>query len=968
MNGSMRARLDAGQAHENNRETDSMKRSTGSSDKDLPLREDIRFLGRLLGDVLREQEGEAAFETVETIRQTAVRFRREDDRKAATELDRLLKKLNRDQTTSVVRAFSYFSHLANIAEDQHHNRRRRAHALAGSPPQAGSLTRALQALGEAGLTGSDVREFLAGALIMPVLTAHPTEVQRKSILDAQREIAHLLAAREQPMTERERERNTLHLRGCVTTLWQTRMIRENRLAVADEIDNALSYYDATFLKEIPALYLDLDEDLDTLLPAGRGRKKNAPAKTLAPFFQMGSWIGGDRDGNPNVTADTFLYASRQQSTMVLSWYLEEVHAMGAELSMSTLLVDASEELLAMAAASPDTSEHRSDEPYRRALTGVYARLAATCRAVTGRDATRHPVGEAPPYVDAAAFAADIRVIMASLERHHAAALAHTRVAALARAIDVFGFHLASLDLRQSSDIHEAVISELLATAGVEANYAALSEDGKLALLLRELAQPRLLTSPFVTYSAQTTSELSILRTVREARKRHGKALARNYIISHTETLSDLVEVMLLLKEGGMLHGSFGAGQRDTSMDLMVIPLFETIEDLRNAPVIMQSLLDLPGFDAIIRHQGGEQEVMLGYSDSNKDGGFLTSNWELYKAELALVECFTQRKIKLRMFHGRGGTVGRGGGPTYQAILSQPPGTVNGQLRLTEQGEIISSKFANPDIGRRNLETVIAATLEASLLPTRNAPQDLGKFETVMQALSDHAFAAYRNLVYETPGFKDYFFATTPITEIADLNLGSRPASRKLVDKEKRRIEDLRAIPWGFSWGQCRLLLPGWYGFGAAVQQWLKDAGSEKAQQTRVRTLRTMYKQWPFFANLLSNMDMVLSKTDLAVASRYAELCEDKALRKRVFTRMSAEWQLTSDMLALITGRSERLADNPLLARSIQNRFAYLDPLNHLQVELLKRFRAGGPDSNDDRVRRGIHLSINGIAAGLRNSG
>lgn len=946
-----------------------MKRATGPSDKDLPLREDIRFLGRLLGDVLREQEGTAAFDTVETIRQTAVRFRREGDGKAAQELNRLLKKLNRDQTTSVVRAFSYFSHLANIAEDQHHNRRRRAHALAGSPPQAGSLTRALQALADAGMRRDEVRAFLDKTLIMPVLTAHPTEVQRKSILDAQREIARLLAERELPMTARERERNTLHLRGRVTTLWQTRMIRENRLAVADEIENALSYYNATFLQEIPALYLDLEEDLDTILPAGRKRKTQTQnSKPLAPFFQMGSWIGGDRDGNPNVTAETFAYAARQQATVVLTWYLEQVHAMGAELSMSTLLVDASDELRAMADASPDTSSHRSDEPYRRALTGVYARLAATCRALTGRDATRHPVGDAPPYPNAAAFAADIRIIMQSLERHHAAALAHTRVAALARAIDVFGFHLAALDLRQSSDIHEAVISELLATAGVETNYAALSEADKLALLLRELAQPRLLTSPFVTYSAQTTSELAILRTVREARAKYGAALTRNYIISHTETLSDLVEVMLLLKEGGMLHGSFGPDHRDTAMDLMVIPLFETIEDLRNAPIIMQSLLDLPGFDAILRHQGGEQEVMLGYSDSNKDGGFLTSNWELYKAELALVECFKKRQITLRMFHGRGGTVGRGGGPTYQAILSQPPGTVNGQLRLTEQGEIISSKFANRDIGRRNLETIVAATLEASLLPTRNAPNDLGKFEAVMQALSDHAFAAYRNLVYETPGFKDYFFATTPITEIADLNLGSRPASRKLVDKKKRRIEDLRAIPWGFSWGQCRLLLPGWYGFGSAVQRWLDEADSDNARRTRVRTLRTMFKQWPFFANLLSNMDMVLAKTDMAVASRYAELCEDKVLRKRVFTRMSTEWQLTSDMLALITGNNQRLADNPSLARSIQNRFAYLDPLNHLQVELLKRFRTGGSESHDDRVRRAIHLSINGIAAGLRNSG
>jgi phosphoenolpyruvate carboxylase len=357
--------------------------------------------------------------------------------------------------------------------------------------------------------------------------------------------------------------------------------------------------------------------------------------------------------------------------------------------------------------------------------------------------------------------------------------------------------------------------------------------------------------------------------------------------------------------------------------------------------------------------------MLGYSDSNKDGGFLTSNWELYRAELALVSLFNERGITLRLFHGRGGTVGRGGGPTYQAILSQPPGTVDGQIRLTEQGEVIASKFGNPDIGRRNLETVVAATLEASLLPHGNAPSQLPDFEEVMQTLSDAAMASYRALVYETPGFTEYFFSSTPIAEIAELNIGSRPASRKLQDPKQRKIEDLRAIPWGFSWGQCRLLLTGWYGFGSAVSGWLDAAGTNTERERRVNLLRKMHKAWPFFANLLSNMDMVLAKTDLAVASRYAALVADKKLRKHVFERIVAEWERTSNVLSEITGKKERLADNPLLARSIKNRFPYLDPLNHLQVELLKRHRAG---DDNVRVRRGIHLTINGIAAGLRNTG
>lgn len=940
-----------------------------TADKDVPLREDIRFLGRLLGECLREQEGDAAFEVVETIRQTAVRFRRENDRAAGAELDRLLKRLSRDQTNQVVRAFSYFSHLANIAEDQHHNRRRRVHALAGSPPQAGSLAHALEAIDAAGVTGKQLRKFLDEALIVPVLTAHPTEVQRKSILDAEREIARLLAERDLPMTAREREHNTAQLRAKVTTLWQTRMLRDSRLTVADEIENALSYYRTCFLRGIPQLMSELEEDIAAVFPATRKRKGTPGAQPapLAPFLQMGSWIGGDRDGNPNVTAETLEHAASQQGQMIIDWYLDEVHALGAELSMSTLMVDASPELLALAERSPDHSEHRADEPYRRALIGIYARLAATSKALTGHAVPRRPVAPAEPYDSAEAFAADVQVVVDSLRANHGQALANGRIDALARAIGVFGFHLASVDMRQVSDVHEAVIAELFAAAGIAPDYAALPEARKLELLLAELRQPRLLTLPWHEYSEQTRKELAIFAAARELRARYGKRIARNYIISHTETLSDLVEVMLLQKESGMLQGTLGSKTDPARMELMVIPLFETIEDLRNAAGIMQSLLDLPGFDSVIAHHGVEQEVMLGYSDSNKDGGFLTSTWELYKAELALVQLFEQRQVKLRLFHGRGGTVGRGGGPTYQAILSQPPGTVNGQIRLTEQGEIINSKFANAEIGRRNLETVVAATLEASLLPQQNAPRELDTFEAVMQQLSDRAFTAYRDLVYETPGFKDYFFATTPITEIADLNLGSRPASRKLMDKKNRRIEDLRAIPWGFSWGQCRLLLPGWYGFGSAVKSLLDTAPDDKARKLAVTTLRRMVKTWPFFSTLLSNMDMVLAKTDLAVASRYAQLCDDAALRRTVFNRISKEWHLTCEMLTLVTGHQERLADNPLLARSIKNRFAYLDPLNHLQVELLKRFRSG-KDGDDIRVRRGIHLTINGVAAGLRNTG
>ncbi|WP_374585444.1 phosphoenolpyruvate carboxylase [Pseudoduganella sp.] len=926
-----------------------------SADKDAPLKEDIRLLGRLLGDVLREQEGEEVFAVVETIRQTAVRFRREADAGAAKELDGMLKILTREQTITVVRAFSYFSHLANIAEDQHHIRRRRAHLIAGSAPQKGSISYALDKLKESGVELDTVTSFFKEALISPVLTAHPTEVQRKSILDAEHDIARLLAQRDLPLTPKERNANLHMLRARIATLWQTRMLRYSKLTVADEIDNALSYYRITFLRELPALYDDIESEIAEHYGAG-------PAPIDASYVQMGSWIGGDRDGNPNVNAGTMQHALERQATTILDFYLDETHALGAELSVSTLMIGCSPELQALSDASTDTSDHRSDEPYRRALIGIYARLASTARALGATNILRKEVGHAEPYPCPADFSADLQVLIDSLDANYGAVLARPRLTTLKRAADIFGFHLASLDMRQSSDIHERVLAELFAKAGVLADYAALDEEAKVKLLLAELAQPRLLYSPYIEYSDETTSELTILRTAREIRQRYGQRAIRNYIISHTETVSDLLEVFVLQQETGLLRQ--GAGGEPTS-DLMVIPLFETIPDLQRAAGIMESLMAVPLVKQLIAKQGQIQEVMLGYSDSNKDGGFLTSNWELYKAELGLVDIFAKAGVKLRLFHGRGGTVGRGGGPSYEAILAQPKGTVNGQLRLTEQGEIIASKFSNAEIGRRNLELLVSATLEASLMPP---PADachgprLAGFEAVMAEISELAYKAYRNLVYETPGFTDYFFAATPIAEIAELNLGSRPASRKST----RRIEDLRAIPWGFSWGQCRLLLPGWYGFGSAIGAWIAAGQRDE----RVAQLRDMFQHWPFFATLLSNMDMVLAKTDLAIASRYAELVTDKELRERIFKRITEEYHHTLECLESITGRKDRLAGNPLLARSITNRFPYLDPLNHLQVELIKRRRALGneQDKADPRVNRGIHLSINGVAAGLRNTG
>jgi phosphoenolpyruvate carboxylase len=927
--------------------------SRRAKDNERPLVEDIRLLGRILGDVIREQEGVEAFELVERVRKLSVAFRRDADHEADKALKTLLKSLSGEQTVRVIRAFTYFSHLANLAEDRHHIRRRAIHERAGDT-QEGSIEVALARLRWAGISPKTVSQTLAQSYLSPVLTAHPTEVQRKSILDAERDIANLLTGRDEikaralpkdALAPREMAANEALIRARVSQLWQTRLLRFTKLTVADEIENALSYYEATFLREIPKIYADLERELG-----------NHP---VASFMRMGQWIGGDRDGNPNVTAETLEYALRRQSEVALRHYLTEVHYLGGELSLSALLVDFSPQMRALADSSPDASEHRLDEPYRRALAGMYSRLAATLKEFTGGDAARHAIPPQNPYLRAEDFLADLRTIQVSLLAHHGGALVQQRLHPLIRAVEVFGFHLATVDLRQSSDQHESVVAELLAVSRIEPRYGKLPESERQALLMRLLADARPLRVIGARYSEHTQRELAIFETARRMRERFGTQSIRHYIISHTETASDLLEVMLLQKEVGLLKGTV---DDKAVADLIVVPLFETIEDLRNAAPIMRDFYALPGIAKLVQRSGGEQDIMLGYSDSNKDGGIFTSNWELYRAEIALVSLFDElansHKIQLRMFHGRGGTVGRGGGPSYQAILAQPPGTVRGQIRLTEQGEVIGSKYANPEIGRRNLETLVAATLEATLLqPTKTAPK---AFLVAAESISQASMAAYRELVYETPGFTEYFFGSTPIREIAELNIGSRPASRKA----SQRIEDLRAIPWSFSWGQCRLTLPGWYGFGMAIHQFL-DSDAGQSRREALALLQKMYRQWPFFRVLLSNMDMVLAKSDLALASRYAELVTDAKLRKRIFAVVEAEWHRTVEALQWVTGEKHRLAGNPALQRSIRHRFPYIDPLHHLQVELVRRHREG---KLDDRARRGIHISINGIAAGLRNTG
>jgi len=913
---------------------------------DSRLREEIRLLGRILGDTVRDQEGVDVFDLVERIRQTSIRFHRDEDRVARRELELILDSMSTAETVRIVRAFSYFSHLANIAEDQNNIRQMRAQNSAGN---VGTLARTLAHAREAGISAHELRQFFGTALVSPVLTAHPTEVRRKSTIDREMEIAGLLDRRERMhLTAEEFEASEEQLRRAVLTLWQTNLLRRTKLTVLDEVANGLSFYDYTFLHEVPRLHCALEDRLH----AEDAPDDNGAREELASFLRMGSWIGGDRDGNPFVTAEVMRGTLRLQSTRVLRFYLEELHALGAELSLAAHLADVSEELRILAEHSPDRSPHRSGEPYRLAVSGIYARLAATALKLDV-ETSRAPVGEAAPYTNAKEFKADLDILDRSLIANNSRVIARGRLRLLRRAVDCFGFHLANLDIRQNSAIHERTIAELVDAAMPGTSYLALGEEARIALLAGELRSTRPLTSAFVKYSEETLGELAVLREAAKAHATFGADVIPQCIISMCQGISDMLEVAVLLKEVGLVDPSGRSA-------INIVPLFETIEDLQASAAIMDRLLSLHDYRRLVDSRGAVQEVMLGYSDSNKDGGFVTSGWELYKAEIGLVEVFERHHVRLRLFHGRGGSVGRGGGPSYDAILAQPGGAVNGQIRITEQGEIISSKYSNAEVGRNNLEILAAATLETSLLqPRHSAPR--AEYLEAMEQLSALAFKAYRNLVYETEGFVDYFWASTVITEISTLNIGSRPASRK----KTRAIEDLRAIPWVFSWAQCRLMLPGWYGFGSAVEVWVFEHPDKG-----MPFLQELYREWPFFRTLLSNMDMVLAKSSIAIASRYAELVPDAELRERIFGRIRREWHSSIETLLDIMGHGRLLQGNPLLERSIRNRFPYLDPLNHVQVELLKEHRKELADGEvaDEQVLRGIQLTINGISAGLRNSG
>ena len=909
---------------------------------DAPLREDIRLLGRVLGQVIGEQSGADVLDLVESTRVKAFRVRHSQLDRA--ELARQLGNLDDRSANHVIRAFNHFSLLANLAEDIHHERRRRFHRREGSPPQKGSLAATIRLLDAERLDPDTVARELRGALVCPVVTAHPTEVRRKTISRAQQQITELIRQRDRTAPGELDPEWSAQLERTVLTLWQTALHRLSRLRLVDEINEALRYYELSLFEVVPALNVELRRALRERWPSAGLLER--------PMLLPGSWIGGDRDGNPFVTADAVRLASTRQAESALAHHLRELLVLHDELSMSDRLITPTPRLMHLAEVSRDGSPFRADEPYRRALYGVHARLAATAKRVLGTVPGRPPHAELEPYDSPSELLADLDTIDASLRRHGAGALADDRLARLRNAVEVFGFHLCGLDLRQNSAVHEEVIAELLAWAGVCPDYTALGEDERVALLGSELRMRRPLVRPGADLSDTARGELDVLTAAAEQVALLGPRAIPNYVISMCGSVSDVLEVAVLLKEVGLYDPD---GDDGPVCPVGISPLFETIDDLRHAADILSAVLAQPVYRALLANRGDMQEVMLGYSDSNKDGGYLAANWALYRAELALVQLARREGIRLRLFHGRGGTVGRGGGPSYDAIRAQPPGAVAGSLRITEQGEVIAAKYADPDLARRNLEAMLAATLEATLLDVEGLGEDAEPAYALLDDIAARAQRAYRELVHETPGFVEWFRAATPIGELSELNIGSRPPSRKPGNS----IADLRAIPWVFSWSQARIMLPGWYGTGSALESWVD--GSEE----RLDRLRELHRRWPFFRTVLSNMGMVLAKTNLELAAHYAGLVPDEELRSRVFDQIVAEHERTCRMLLAITGDDHLLADNPTLQRSIRNRFPYLEPLHHLQVEMLRR-RRGGDD--DNLVRRNIHLTINGIATALRNSG
>ena len=884
----------------------------------------VTHLSQLLTDAL-----ERAFTSMTSPQQQALlaKLKKLADQGDYSAYVAAIQPLAEEDLALVARYFSALPFLINIAEDvelasQIKMKRCRHTDLEGELPAT------LAAIKQAG-KGQVLERPMT---IEPVLTAHPTQVQRKSMLDLMDKLYGLLRDYRNTRPEfLDRQAWQHELEAVIEIILGTDLIREQKLQVANEIANVMTYYQKSLIESITDITLNYRQALDSM---------EIESQQALPIT-MGMWIGGDRDGNPYVTAETLRLTAHIQSQVILDYYLSSLDQLYRRYSFSSDLVSVTPELAALAEVSGDYSIFRQKEPYRKALNTIKNRLCASKSLILGEDS--QPQVQA--YPDAETFKADLNIVLAALkadgkESHTLAPLESLIVCA-----EIFGFHLASIDLRQDSSINEACVAELLAQSKVEENYSQLDEASKIQCLLHQLTQePRRLSSALNQPSDILNREMAIYQAVADLQNRLGHRIIKRHIISHTTSVSDLLELALLFKEVGLIGPDWAHVQ--------LVPLFETIEDLEEALEVMTTYLRLPLVQKWLASQDWCQEIMLGYSDSNKDGGYLASGWALYLAQNKLTRLGREEGITISFFHGRGGTVGRGGGPSYEAIMSQPIGTINRLMRVTEQGEVIGTKYGNPDTAYYQLENMLVASLSHVLLA--HEVQDSKPYEAVMNRLVDWSYQAYRQLVFATPGFSDFFFQATPIKEVSQLNIGSRPASRKKVTD----IDGLRAIPWVFSWSQSRMMFPGWYGVGTAFQRFIEEDPSHLA------LLQEMYAEWPFFRALLSNVDMVLAKSDMEVASYYSQLVEDPE-GQAIFLTLEAEWQRTKDLLLQIEGEEQLLAQNNYLRDSLAMRLPYFNALNYLQVELIRRSRQEPLSPLASKI---LHITINGIATGLRNSG
>ena len=930
--------------------------------KDI-VKEEAEILTDLLDDITKNLVCPETFEKISQLKDLS-------KTKNYRDLNQLVEQLSNEEMTVISRYFAILPLLINISEDVD-----LAYEINHLNNVDGDYLGKLSSTIKEVAKNEDAQEILENLNIVPVLTAHPTQVQRKTMLDLTNHIHALLRQHRDVKAGLINENKWYNnLRCNIEIMMQTDMIRDKKLKVTNEITNVMEYYNSSFLQAVPNLVLEYKR-----LAKEHGLELEQPHP-----ITMGMWIGGDRDGNPFVTADTLKRSATIQSEVILNYYIEKISKLYRHFSLSTSLSNTSEAVAEMAALSSDTSVFREKEPYRRAFHYIQSKLIQTLvnlkewtmvgetredryaveRLLGASNHQQGPVSdyignrisgalkeisakESPAYASAQEFKEDLEKIKDSLLENKSEYLISGEFAELLEAIDVFGFYLASIDMRQDSSVHEACVAELLKSAGINDHYSDLSEDKKCQILLKELLEdPRILSATHADKSELLEKELAIFQTARELKDRLGEEVIRQNIISHATSVSDMLELAVMLKEVGLIDTEKARVQ--------IVPLFETIEDLDHSEETMRSYLSLPIAKRWIASKHNYQEIMLGYSDSNKDGGYLSSCWTLFKAQQQLTAIGDEFGVKITFFHGRGGTVGRGGGPTYEAITSQPLKSINDRIRLTEQGEVIGNKYGNKDAAYYNLEMLVSATINRMIAEQKSPFSMFDRFGEVMDKVVNRSYDIYRDLVFGNEHFYDYFFESSPIKAISSFNIGSRPAARKTITE----IGGLRAIPWVFSWSQSRVMFPGWYGVGSSFKEFIDE------DPENIETLRYMYKNWPFFQSLLSNVDMVLSKANMDIAFEYAQLCEEEEVRN-IYQIILHEWQLTKDIILMIEEQDELLAENPYLKESLDYRMPYFNVLNYIQLELIRRQRTGQLPADQDKL---IHITINGVATGLRNSG